>query len=274
MSYIGQVPVPQSTEHRVEITATSGQTVFTVGTYAVRFVDFYLNGVRLQNADVTATDGTTVTLASAAAAGDVLTMIARTQTTDGSAGFASTSEVQGTHTTGSITSGAAALTVASATGISTGDYVVGEGITPGTTVSAGGGTTSLTLSANAGATLSSDPVSFYKADKVLSPGLVAGGLCRAWVNFNGTGTVAIRKSFNVSSISDNGTGDYAVNFATAMPDANYASVAHGGKLTINSISDISVSRVNESAADIRIETVRGSGNTKADFECINVAIFR
>jgi hypothetical protein len=48
--------------------------------------------------------------------------------------------------------------------------------------------------------------------------------CRAWVNFNGTGTVAIRASFNVTSITDNGTGDYTVNFTTAMPDANYAAV--------------------------------------------------
>ena len=46
--------------------------------------------------------------------------------------------------------------------------------------------------------------------------------CRAWVNFNGTGTVAIRASGNVSSITDNGTGDYTVNFTTAMPDANYS----------------------------------------------------
>ena len=45
---------------------------------------------------------------------------------------------------------------------------------------------------------------------------------RAWVNFNGTGTVAIRASGNVSSITDNGTGDYTVNFTTPMPDANYA----------------------------------------------------
>ncbi len=45
---------------------------------------------------------------------------------------------------------------------------------------------------------------------------------RAWVNFNGTGTVAIRASGNVSSITDNSTGNYTVNFATAMPDANYA----------------------------------------------------
>jgi hypothetical protein len=46
--------------------------------------------------------------------------------------------------------------------------------------------------------------------------------CRAWVNFNGTGTVAIRASGNVSSITDNGTGLYTLNFTTALPDANYA----------------------------------------------------
>jgi hypothetical protein len=46
--------------------------------------------------------------------------------------------------------------------------------------------------------------------------------CRAWVNFNGTGTVAIRASGNVSSITDNGVGDYTVNFTTALVDANYA----------------------------------------------------
>ena len=49
-----------------------------------------------------------------------------------------------------------------------------------------------------------------------------GYLCRAWVNFNGTGTVAIRASGNVSSITDNATGDYTVNFTTAMLDTNYS----------------------------------------------------
>jgi hypothetical protein len=48
--------------------------------------------------------------------------------------------------------------------------------------------------------------------------------CRAWVNFNGTGTVAIRASGNVSSITDNGTGDYTVNFTTAFADVNYSCV--------------------------------------------------
>jgi hypothetical protein len=49
--------------------------------------------------------------------------------------------------------------------------------------------------------------------------------CRAWVNFNGTGTVAIRASGNVTSITDNGAGDYSINFTTAMPDSNYNIVA-------------------------------------------------
>ena len=52
--------------------------------------------------------------------------------------------------------------------------------------------------------------------------------CRAWVNFNGTGTVAIRGSGNVSSITDNGTGDYTVNFTNAMPDANYGIILGSG----------------------------------------------
>lgn len=49
-----------------------------------------------------------------------------------------------------------------------------------------------------------------------------GYVARAWVNFNGTGTIAIRASGNVSSITDNGAGDYTVNFTTSMPDANYS----------------------------------------------------
>lgn len=60
--------------------------------------------------------------------------------------------------------------------------------------------------------------------------------CRAWVNFNGTGTVAIRGSFNVSSITDNGTGDYTVNFTNSMPDTSYA-------VTFGAMRDSSVTGV-------------------------------
>ena len=68
-----------------------------------------------------------------------------------------------------------------------------------------------------------------------SAGTQIGTLCRAWVNFNGTGTVAIRTAFNVSSITDNGTGDFTVNFTTAMPDANYV-VSSGQQGALNTIA--------------------------------------
>ena len=54
------------------------------------------------------------------------------------------------------------------------------------------------------------------------------GLAKAWVNWNGTGTVAIRDSFNVGSITDNGTGDYTTNISNAMANANYCYTALGG----------------------------------------------
>ena len=62
-------------------------------------------------------------------------------------------------------------------------------------------------------------------------GVGIGTFCRAWVNFNGTGTVAIRAAFNVSSITDNGVGDYTVNFTNAMPDANYCIAGTGVNIT-------------------------------------------
>jgi hypothetical protein len=52
-------------------------------------------------------------------------------------------------------------------------------------------------------------------------------VCKAWVNFNGTGVVSIRDSFNVSSITDNGVGDYTVNFENAMNDENYSVISTG-----------------------------------------------
>jgi len=73
--------------------------------------------------------------------------------------------------------------------------------------------------------------------------------CRAWVNFNGTGTVAIRDSGNVSSITDNGGGNYTINFTTAMSDANYSAVcggtnANGSNNSLSSFTTTSVTMNN------------------------------
>ena len=98
---------------------------------------------------------------------------------------------------------------------------------------------------------------------------------RAWVNFNGTGTVAIRDSGNVSSITDDGTGNYSVNFTTAMPDANYSAAISAN--VNNSNDDI---RRNERiygwfTTYVRCSTgMDGGSDSKEDQEFVNVTVFR
>ena len=98
--------------------------------------------------------------------------------------------------------------------------------------------------------------------------------CRAWVNFNGTGTVAIRASGNVSSITDNGTGNYTVNFTTAMPDANYSMSGstsggyNGGNPWVGSGDGVQGTRT-VSACQVRT-TVDGSGTGTGPFDPIDV----
>jgi hypothetical protein len=100
------------------------------------------------------------------------------------------------------------------------------------------------------------------------------GIAKAWVNFNGTGTVAIRTSFNVSSITDNGTGDYTVNFTTAMPNADYCLVGASGRNTSPGPVPVSFqSSVNPTTSAARIECGFFSTNTRFDSATITVAFF-
>ena len=103
---------------------------------------------------------------------------------------------------------------------------------------------------------------------------------KAWVNFNGTGTVAIRASFNVTSITDGGTGTYTVNFTNALTDANYAAVfgtRGNGTSTNNYISAFenrdSITRSTTALALYSLLTVDGTSGT-SDAEVYSVAIFR
>ena len=80
---------------------------------------------------------------------------------------------------------------------------------------------------------------------------------RAWVNFNGTGTVAIRASGNVSSITDNNTGDFTVNFTTAMPDADYSTVGTVDWTDNNSAQFFIRSNVTPTVNGIQVATIRG-----------------
>jgi hypothetical protein len=103
---------------------------------------------------------------------------------------------------------------------------------------------------------------------------------RAWVNFNGTGTVAIRASGNVSSITDNGTGNYTVNFATAMPDADYAvSLQNTGFSLSNIGGNIVIAGTNTGGANLKSTTqlqLQTFANTTgvSDYAEISCIIFR
>jgi len=74
-----------------------------------------------------------------------------------------------------------------------------------------------------------------------TPAQVAEGRAKAWINFNGTGTVAIRDDFNVSSLADNGTGKYTITFTNAMANTNYCCIT-------NSAQDDTASEPRNSAA--------------------------
>ena len=98
---------------------------------------------------------------------------------------------------------------------------------------------------------------------------------RAWVNFNGTGTVAIRASGNVSSITDNGTGDYNINFITAMADANFAVAGIAGQFGVSNafVSWTGGSTATLSASAAKIQTLNNTG-AGADVSNVAISIFR
>jgi hypothetical protein len=116
-----------------------------------------------------------------------------------------------------------------------------------------------------------------------SAGTEIGTLCRAWVNFNGQGTVAIRAAFNVTSITDNGTGDYTVNFSNAMPDVNYSAVistspSYGVTRTcsVQMASNAAAVEVAPTTSQYRFSTAQGNTapGTEFDAKYITASFFR
>jgi hypothetical protein len=115
----------------------------------------------------------------------------------------------------------------------------------------------------------------------IKPALNASGsapiyACRAWVNFNGAGTVAIRTGGNVSSITDNGTGDYTVNLTTAMQDANYACVGSCGFDGVSpaGADNVAIFPSVRTASSIRVRSLQTTNNTYEDTDVMNVVFFR
>jgi hypothetical protein len=141
----------------------------------------------------------------------------------------------------------------------------------GDTITIGASGDTITIPSGATTTLTDGVSGDFKMNSGFGSVETAYG-CRAWVNFNGTGTVAIAESGNVTSITDNGTGDYTVNFTTAMPDSNFCSLCFSGD-TPAAIHSLIPSSYTPNVNDIRIATFDGS-LVNLDVSLISVAIFR
>lgn len=98
---------------------------------------------------------------------------------------------------------------------------------------------------------------------------------RAWVNFNGTGTVAIRGSGNVTSITDNGVGDYTINFTTAVADANYAAIGTSGTDGAGTAaSHTKIFLIDRTSSNVRAILQNDDGSGNQDANAVSTAIFR
>jgi hypothetical protein len=281
-----------------QFNATAGQTTFSgtaaVGgslSYTVGAVLVALNGVLLEEgADFTASNGSSIVLASGAASGDELNvyafgsfLIADTYTkAESNALLAAKQNSLGftpVNKAGDVMTGALEV-----------PYVNAKGATGGVAFhhrDAQANSFQWYAEANRANLFSSvlggnvESMDTTGQRRTIVPG---GGVtqypsydCRAWVNFNGTGTVTIRASGNVSSVSDLGVGKYQVNFATAMPDTNFAALMTGGSLgaygtlAYEGLSGVSPFRTTTS---ITLETSSNIGSYVVDDNAVAVAVFR
>ena len=97
---------------------------------------------------------------------------------------------------------------------------------------------------------------------------------RAWVNFSGTGTVTIRASGNVTSITDNGTGDYTVNFTTALADANYSVVGTVGETASATFGIFTGPRTATPTTSAFRFLTTTAGPTNTDYSFVQLSVFR
>ena len=140
--------------------------------------------------------------------------------------------------------------------MTTGSLVVGAGTSAVTGIAAG----------TSGNVLTSNGTTWSSTALPVAP--VAP--CRAWVNFDGTGTVAIRASGNVSSITDLGVGEYYVNFTTAMVDVSYSPVAGNGNNAASNTSS-NITQINSSSV---LYFAHYEAGVVRDVAQLSLAIFR
>lgn len=232
-----------------EFTATAGQTTFTPPSYTVGFINVYRNGALLGTADYTASNGTTVVLTSAASASDLVTVES----------FLVSS----------------VLNAIPATAGSVGSTYIAAGAV-GTTQLASSPTITTPTITQINSSASLTPTLFYD-----NSGTQVGTLCRAWVRFNGAGGASISASFNVSSVTYVGAGNYTINFTNNFVDTNYSMVATaepGGGTYYNVIGKASIGAFTRAVGSAQVCTAYVSNlsaaSTLYDPTYVNVAFFR
>lgn len=264
LELVGYVSNSSNTVQTYNFNVTTNTTAFTASHTASSLVNVYLNGVLLDSSDYTLNGSDTVTLGSNAVNGDVVAIqvIGALDHSD----FVSATD-------GGTFSG----------DVTVPNLIIGDGGNIGSasdtdaiSISTGGNVT-LSQTLDGGAIGSAVTMSANQA--CVKTALNASGsapiyACRAWVNFNGTGTVAIRGVGNVSSITDHATGQYTVTFTTAMQDTLYC-VTLGARPASSGTNGRSLlSGTTYSTTQVRVMFVNAADTAYLDPDIYNVAVFR
>lgn len=244
--------------------ATTGLFARTAAnTFTARSIAVSGTGLSVTNANGVAGDPTVTSNATNTNTGN--TIVARDASGNFSAGTITAT------LSGSATSATTATTATSAATWTTGRTIALTGGVTGTSA-AFNGSANLSFAT----TISNGAVSAAKLDGAQSGSAPIYG-ARAWVNFNGNGTIAIRAADNVSSITDNGVGNYTINFTTAMVSANYAICLTAKEATVNAALIASHSSTNPTAGSCTIitgKTIALGVYTFTDADYVNVSVFR
>lgn len=261
MSYVGNTPTSQSfTSGTDTFSGTGSQTAFTLSrsVNSVNDILVVVNNVDQQPSAYTVS-GTTLTMSAAPSSGTNNVYVRYLSTVQ-----QTVAPSQGSVSPSSLTTGGPSWNVS-------GNLSVPGSATVGAAVVATGGVSGTTGSFTGNMSFNSG----------YGSAAVAYG-CRAWVNFNGTGTVAIRASANVTSITDGGVGIYTVNLTNAMPDVNYA-VTYGVTPDAAFSSGSSAARmtflISQATTSFVIHTgYQANGSTAGvgflDYSTVCVSIFR
>jgi len=243
---------------RTSFTATASQTTFATS-YTVGYIEVYVNGVLLNGADYTATNGTSVVLAVGCNSGDIVETIAFT-----------TFSVA--NTVSSFSGGSTGLTPNTAT---TGNVTLG-----GTLAVANGGTGVTTSTGSGNNVLSTSPV-------LTTPSITSGSLtmsdstvitsgsqvAKVWAKFNGNGSISGVTSYNVSSVVRNSTGNYTLNFTNSLTDANFATSSSCSYDLTSGNGVVVIKILGQTSSSLNLGTYSPAGSF-VDSQYIAVSLFR